>query len=89
MYAWWAAGRRVRMGACQWAGMGRAADIGMKRGDCAATYAGLIMDACIYTSAVVFWGLYLCNRLSKDRWARMSTAQRRYLCAGWGLDLHR
>ena len=45
MYAWWTAGRRVRMGACQWAGMGRAADIGMKRGDCAATYAGIVINA--------------------------------------------
>lgn len=39
MYAWWAAGRRVRMGACQWAGMRCAADIGMSRGDYAATCA--------------------------------------------------
>ena len=43
-----------------------AADIGMKRGDCVATYAGLIMNACIYTSAAAFWGLYLCNRLQRS-----------------------
>ena len=46
LYAWWAAGRRVRIGACQWAGMRYAADIGMKRGDCAATYAEIVINAC-------------------------------------------
>ena len=55
MYAWWAAGRRVRMGACQWAGMWCAADIGMSRGDCAATYAGIVINDCICTRTQVQW----------------------------------
>ena len=33
------------MGKCQCAGMRCAADIGMKRGDCAATYAGIVINA--------------------------------------------
>ena len=33
------------MGKCQCAGMRCAADIGMKRGDCAATHAGIVINA--------------------------------------------
>ena len=47
--------RRVRMGEYQWADMWCAADIGMSRGDCAATYAGIIINACIWTRTQVQW----------------------------------
>ena len=43
------------MGKCQCAGMRCAADIGMQRGDCAATYAGIIINACIWTRTQVQW----------------------------------
>ena len=43
------------MGEYQWAGMWCAADIGMSRGDCAATYAGIVINACTCTCTQVQW----------------------------------
>ena len=45
----------LRVGVCGWAGMRCAADIGMSRGDCAATYAGIVINACTCTCTQVQW----------------------------------